>query len=108
MIALYGPDFVIIHGGAPGVDQSFAGVCRHAKITAEAHVAGWTGLGNPAGPKCNQGMVESGPDLCIAFHLTLATSKGTKDCIRQAVAARIPTVPGRRRPGEAAAGSWWG
>jgi hypothetical protein len=29
-------------------------------------------------------------DLCLALHRTLATSKGTKDCVRQALAAGIP------------------
>ncbi len=29
-------------------------------------------------------------DLCIALQRSLATSKGTKDCVRQALAARIP------------------
>jgi hypothetical protein len=35
--------------------------------------------------------VNAGADLCIALHRTLETSKGTKDCIRQALAAGIPT-----------------
>jgi hypothetical protein len=35
-------------------------------------------------------MVQVGADLCIAFHRTFETSKGTKDCIRQALAAGIP------------------
>jgi hypothetical protein len=35
-------------------------------------------------------MVEAGADLCIALHRSIETSKGKKDCIRQALAARIP------------------
>jgi hypothetical protein len=35
-------------------------------------------------------MVQSGIDLCVAFHRSLATSKVTKDCVRQALAAGIP------------------
>jgi hypothetical protein len=35
-------------------------------------------------------MVEAGADLCIAVHRAIETSKGTKDCVRQALAAGIP------------------
>jgi hypothetical protein len=34
-------------------------------------------------------MVEAGADLCVALHRELKTSKGTKDCVRQALAAGI-------------------
>jgi YspA, cpYpsA-related SLOG family len=90
LLARYGPDLTIVHGGAPGVDQSFSVACRKLGITAEPHVADWKGLGNVAGPRHNQEMVESGADLCIALHQTLETSRGTKDCIRQALTAGIP------------------
>jgi hypothetical protein len=38
----------------------------------------------------NKEMVGAGADLCIALHRSLATSKRTKDCVRQALAAGIP------------------
>ena len=47
-------------------------------------------LGNLALPVRNKEMVDAGADLCIALHRTLATSKGTKNCVRQALAAGIP------------------
>jgi hypothetical protein len=34
-------------------------------------------------------MVASKPDLCVAFHQSIETSKGTKDCVKQALAAGI-------------------
>ena len=34
-------------------------------------------------------MVEAGADLCIALHRSIETSKRTKDCVRQALAAGI-------------------
>lgn len=79
LLAQYGPDMVVVHGGAPGVDQSFAVACREIGITAEPHVADWKGLGLIAGPAWNQVMVESEADLCIAVHRSLATSERTKD-----------------------------
>jgi len=36
-------------------------------------------------------MIEKGADLCIALHRSIAKSTRTKDCIRQALAAGIPT-----------------
>ena len=59
-------------------------------LNVEPHLADWKGLGNVAGPARNREMVEAGADLCIALHRTIETSKGTKDCIRQAFAAGIP------------------
>jgi hypothetical protein len=80
---------VIIHGEATGVDNSFAEACRQLSIKAEPHLADWKGLGNVAGPARNREIVESGADMCIALHRTLETSKGTKDCVRQALKAGI-------------------
>jgi hypothetical protein len=90
LIGQYGYDLVIIHGRAAGVDKAFAEACQHFSIKAEPLVADWKGLGNIAGPARNREMVESGADMCIALHRTLETSEGTKDCIRQALAAGIP------------------
>jgi hypothetical protein len=38
LLARYGPDLVIVHGGAAGIDQSFAVACRELGVTAEAHL----------------------------------------------------------------------
>jgi hypothetical protein len=90
LIARYGPDLVIVHGGAAGVDQAFHMACKTLGIAVEPHVADWKGLGNIAGPARNREMVQAGADLCIAIHRFLASSMGTKDCVRQALAAAIP------------------
>jgi hypothetical protein len=34
-------------------------------------------------------MVRAGADLCVALHRSISASKGTKDCVRKALAARI-------------------
>jgi YspA, cpYpsA-related SLOG family len=90
LLARYGPDLVIVHGGACGVDNAFDEACRELGIVAEAHLADGRGLGNIAGPQRNREIVESGADLCVALHRSIETSKGTKDCMRQALAAGIP------------------
>jgi hypothetical protein len=91
LLARYGPGLVIVHGGAPGIEQPFAVACRELGVTAAPHLADWKGLGNVGGPARNREMVEAGADCCIAFHRSLATGKGAKDCARQAIAAGIPT-----------------
>jgi YspA, cpYpsA-related SLOG family len=58
LLARYGPNLIIIHGAAPGVDESFAAACREMGVAAEPHVADCKGLGNVAGPARNRQMVE--------------------------------------------------
>jgi hypothetical protein len=89
LIARYGPDLVVVHGGAPGVDQSFHVACQTLGVTVEPHLADWKGLGNIAGPKRNQEVVQAGADLCVALHRSIETSKGTRDCIRRTLTGRV-------------------
>lgn len=50
------------------------------------------GQKNPAGPIRNRQMLKEGkPDLVLAFHRSLNTSKGTADMVKIARAAGIPT-----------------
>jgi hypothetical protein len=88
MVKRYGK-ITIVHGGACGVDEAFAAACRELGVDAEPHAANWT-AGKIAGPQRNAEMVQSGIDLCVAFHQDLAASKGTKDCVRQALKAKVP------------------
>ncbi|WP_240911583.1 DUF2493 domain-containing protein [Paludisphaera soli] len=101
------PGFTIVHGGATGIDQSFAEACAELGIPQEVHPARWEALDMPgalisqdkrgrpyvahAGPIRNQEMVDAGASMCLAFHRDLESSKGTLDCVRTAIAAEIPT-----------------
>lgn len=89
--ARYGPDIVIVHGAATGVDESFDTAAMGLGIATEPHPADWERLGKRAGPIRNQAMVDAGASMCIAVHRYLMNSKGTKDCCRQAIEAGIPT-----------------
>jgi hypothetical protein len=91
LVARYGPGITIIHGGGAGVDNSFASASRDLGISTEPHFADWKGLGNIAGPVRNKEMVDSGADLCIALHRSIARSNGTKNCILHALNAGIAT-----------------
>jgi hypothetical protein len=65
-------------------------VGKNRTDTGRIHGHDWKGLGNVAGPARNREMVQAGADLCIALHRSIETSKGTRDCVRQALAAGIP------------------
>ena len=90
LVARYGREITIVHGAAPGVDQSFANVCEAIGLAHEPHPADWDRLGRKAGPVRNAEMIETGAGLCLAFHRNLERSKGTRDCVRRAIAAGIP------------------
>jgi hypothetical protein len=108
LVDRYGPDIVIVHGAATGVDESFATAARGLGVAEEPHPADGDRHGKRAGPIRNQEMVDAGAALCVAVHRFLANSKGTKDCCRQAIEAGIPTylidsekaVPKRLRAGD--------
>lgn len=91
---------VIVHGNARGVDQSFRQAAEEACVEHEPHTAKWDVEGPGAGPRRNTQMVESGATFCLAVHRDLAASKGTKDCVRKAIAAGIPVWLIDREDGE--------
>jgi hypothetical protein len=91
LVDRYGPDLVVVHGAAPGVDESFDSAARGLGIAVEPHPADWDRLGSRAGPARDQEMVDAGAALCVALHRFLTNGRGTKDCCRQAIQAGIPT-----------------
>jgi acetylglutamate kinase len=44
LFARYGPNLVIVHGGATEIYRSFAEACSDMDIEQEAHPARWEGL----------------------------------------------------------------
>ena len=90
LLARHGTGLVIVHGAAPGVDSAFHAAAMSRGAACEPHPADWDRLGKCAGPIRNQTMVDAGAVLCIAVHRDLAGSRGTRDCVRRALAADIP------------------
>lgn len=84
------------HRGQPDI---FVGDCptgadKYARDYAEMHGIGlvvfkadWNAHGKAAGPKRNQELVDSEPDLVLAF--PQGESRGTNDCIRRAKKAGL-------------------
>lgn len=83
-----GPNTVLVHGAAPGVDTQAATIWSEWGLPTEAHPADWETHGKAAGPIRNQEMVDLGADLCLAF--VHPESKGTRHCVRIAQEAGIP------------------
>ena len=82
-------DVLVIDGGARGTDEfgNWAAIrlnCRIKRVFAE-----WFKFGRAAGPIRNRKMVALKPQLVLAFHNSLATSKGTKDMVSVAMKAGI-------------------
>ena len=107
LLIRYGPGLVIVHGGATGINRSFAKACGELGVEQEAHPARWEELdvegavirydkwnrphAAKAGPIRNAEMVAAGAEICLAFHRAISASKGTKDCARRAIEMGIPT-----------------
>jgi hypothetical protein len=112
LIARHGSDVVIVHGGDCGVDESFDRACKSLGIAVEARVPNWRQTGIPTIGARNREVIKDGADLCIALHRSIAASEKTKDCVRQAIQAGIPTfliaddraIPSRLRAGDSRLG----
>lgn len=90
LVERHGRDIAIVHGEASGVDESSDLAAEGLGVKAEPHPADRDRFGRGAGPRRNRGMIDSGVDMCIALHRSLATSKGTNGCVRLAIEAGIP------------------
>ncbi len=83
-----GEDPVIVHGGAKGADDLAGHIAILYGWATEVYHAEWTIHGKAAGSIRNQVMVDTAPDVCLAF--PRSDSVGTWDCVRRAENAGIP------------------
>lgn len=90
---------VLIHGDAEGIDRIAARMATSLGFQIIPVPAQWDILGNYAGPRRNREMLRIGETLArhgyevrvLGFHDRVAASKGTRDCLRQAVEmVRLP------------------
>lgn len=78
-------DMVLISGMANGADQlAFDYACMF-DVDYEGYAAKWRDDGKAAGPLRNQRMIETKPDLVVAF----PGGKGTEDCVERAKKAGL-------------------
>jgi hypothetical protein len=108
LVSRYGREIIIVHGGCPGVDECFNKACAGLAIAVDVRLANWPQTGMPTIGSRNRELIKPGADLCIALHQAISTSQRTKDCVRQAIQAGIPTfllederaIPKRVKPGD--------
>lgn len=82
-------DLHVIHGGAKGADSIAGELAIELGIPCESFPADWTKYGKGAGPVRNQQMLDKKPDLVLAFHENIASSRGTRDMITRARSAGV-------------------
>jgi len=80
-------------GGADGIAKR---IWEGRGLPVEGHPAEFGPDGHVLGPKRNKHMVDLGADLCLAF--PLASSRGTRNCMRLAREAGIPVRTYGPRP----------
>lgn len=91
-LASYQGDHTLIHGAARGADTIATNAAKLLGWGIVAFPANWAAYGRAAGPLRNQEMLETGPDLVIAFHPDLTKSKGTRDMVTRARRAGIRVI----------------
>lgn len=83
---------LLIEGEYKGADTMARQWAESRGIPVEPHPADWEKHGKAAGPIRNREMLKSKPHRVIAYHNSIATSKGTKDMVTIALKAGIPCV----------------
>ena len=84
---------VIIAGGARGADTLAVKAAIACGFPFREYPAQWEKYGKKAGPIRNQTMLDMGnPDIVVAFHEDIESSKGTKDMVSRAKKSGIPVV----------------
>jgi hypothetical protein len=83
---------VIIEGEAPGADSIAREEALRLGFIVVPFEANWKKFGRAAGPIRNARMLDQGrPDAVVAFHDDIEASKGTKNMLKQAREAGLPT-----------------
>jgi YspA, cpYpsA-related SLOG family len=88
LLARYGPELVIVRGGAPGIDQSFAVACRELGVMAEVCLPDFSHVGDHRFQ--NEEMLRPGVRLCLIFHRA-GLDERCRDLAQQAIEAEVPT-----------------
>jgi hypothetical protein len=91
---LSAPDLVILGDCPRGVDKIALNACDDLSLAHHQEEADWDRYGLGAGPIRNGVMLDHNPDELWWFHKRLSKSKGTKDCVIQALERDISVLRG--------------
>lgn len=108
------PDTIVVEGECRGLDKQVAKVARLLGLEVDPMPAEWKnheGYPDPtqlcptyngadrvrgicvfAGPRRNRQMLDKGPRVVLSFHPNLTESRGTKDCVDEAIRRGIPVA----------------
>lgn len=81
-----------MHGACKGADQIAGMICVELGIKETGYPANWNKYGRAAGAIRNRFMLDKNPDCVIAFHNNLESSRGTKDCVTEALRRGKPVL----------------
>ena len=82
----------IVHGAQKGADRLAGIAAEELRYPVDPHPADWKTHGLSAGPIRNRQMLDTDPDLVIAF----PGGKGTDDCVGEAIRRGILVRDERR------------
>jgi hypothetical protein len=85
-------DTIVIHGDCRGADKLAGRAASKLGLSVTAFPANWEKHGKAAGHIRNAQMLDESPDIVIAFHNDLDSSRGTRDMLSKAEAAGLPCV----------------
>ena len=86
-------DAVVIAGACRGADTLAVRAAKALGFTYREYPANWALYGKRAGVLRNQEMIDlESPDLVVAFHPDIDSSKGTKDMIKRSKYNNINTI----------------
>lgn len=91
LVEKWGYSWLLIQGGAPGVDRIAGNMALKHNVHTAIVPALWELRGRGAGPQRNRIMLGLEPDLVLGFHWDLRDSKGTADCLKKAEQLGITT-----------------
>lgn len=84
---------VLIVGDAKGADSIAWAWAKLGRVKRRRYKANWEKYGRAAGPIRNNRMLGHGkPDLVLAFHNDISSSKGTRHCTESARKRGIPVI----------------
>lgn len=85
------PGDIIIHGGARGADNLAGQAASKFDLDTLVYPAKWEEHGKAAGPIRNSEMISRGhPHEVWAFTYDIQNSRGTRDMVTKALAAKLP------------------
>lgn len=82
----------LIQGGARGADTIADIVATELGIESTTVKANWKEHGRAAGPIRNREMLKYKPDIVLAFHNDIISSKGTRDMCRASIKQGIKVI----------------